>query len=575
LARGGRERGQRYLRIVSQFQRAEDLSDTTAAADSARLPLTLEAYRIEATIPKSLDFSATAAVRLTARRNGVRWARFRLLSELKVDSLRPTAGAGDTFFRAEHGPELWVRFGTPLKAGETHEIQVSYHGDLIGYGSVMRDILPREHMEGLPAALDHWFYVKSSSTWFPRYGDPAEPANVELTFHTFKKYHFASIGRLVDSRVDGDFVTTHWVTERPADQVCFSVGEFDELNIARPGVPPVTVQINTDAHRQLRQLILGPQAPEEDVGQDVANSLAFFTRVYGPPLYQRYYAAEIPFPYGQAFPGLVYLSVWTFQSLSTSGQEEMFRSHEIAHQWWGVGVEPAGYRDRWMSEGFAEFSGLWYMQIVLADNDKFFKKLKDWRREIRAHRNDAPPLGLGPRVSEYSSPSVEYYELLVYGKGAWVLHMLRNMMIDFRTMQEDAFMSMMQDFYQQYRGRRASTQDFQRVVERYTGLSMDWFFNEWVNGTAVPTYIFSWRSEPQADGKYLVHVRVRQEDVPPGFVMPVPLAIDLVDHSQAFVRLIVRGASVEAAFTLPSQPKQLTLNPFESVLAEVKTEDWR
>src|SRR5207247_1560229 len=131
-----------------------------------------------------------------------------------------------------------------------------------------------------------------------------------------------------------------------------------------------------------------------------ANSLAFCTRVYGPPLFDRYYAAEIPFGYGQAFPGLIYLPVWTFQAVSDSGYDEILRSHEIAHQWWGIGVEPAGYRDVWLSEGFAEFSGWWYMQIVLQDNAKFFKHLDHWRREIRARRNDAPPTGVGSRTGE-------------------------------------------------------------------------------------------------------------------------------------------------------------------------------
>src|SRR5437879_2894174 len=117
------------------------------------------------------------------------------------------------------------------------------------------------------------------------------------------------------------------------------------------------------------------------------------------------------------------------------------------------------------------------MQIVLRDNNKFFKKLRERRGQIRARRHDAPPIALGTRVGETAVP--EDYPLIIYSKGAWVLQMLRNMMLNFRSMREDAFTAMMQDFYQQYRGRRASTRDFQRVVEKYTGISMDWFFDEW------------------------------------------------------------------------------------------------
>lgn len=571
LLRRGRERGQSY-QVVSQFPREGDRMDSTPVPEGRSWPLAVEAYRIEATIAKGLDFSATAAIRLTSRRAGLRWVGLQLFSELAVDSVSSDTGSADTFYRAKGSPALWVRLGAPLDSGRTRTIQIAWHGDLIGSGSVMREFLPAQRDPRYPPALDRWLFVKSSTWWFPRYGLPPQAAEVDLTFHAPKRYRLASIGQLVESRLDGNVQTTHWVTERPADQVCFNLGEFEEFKITRAGIPPVTVQMNTDAHRQLSQLLLGQHDPGADVGGDVANSLGFFTNVYGPPLFHAYYATEIPFLYGQAFPGLMYLSVMTFQTVNESGGEEMFRAHEMAHQWWGIGVEPAGYRDRWMSEGFAEFSGLWYMQIVLKDNDKFFKKLRDRRVKIRARRNDAGPIALGPRVAETGDPGD--YSLVIYSKGAWVLQMLRNMMLNFRTMREDAFIAMMQDFYQEYRGRRASTQDFQRVVERYTGISMDWFFDEWVNGTAIPTYILSWHSEPEADGKHLLRIRVRQEEVPADFVMPVPIRVVFDDGSDVVVRVTVRGKETEGTVRLAAEPTRLELNPLESVLAEVKTEGW-
>src|SRR5439155_24152422 len=106
-----------------------------------------------------------------------------------------------------------------------------------------------------------------------------------------------------------------------------------------------------------------------------------------------------------------------------------------------------------------EFSGLWFMQVRLHDNDKVFKKLRDSGRDVRAGGNGAPPIALGFRVGDVGFP--QDYQTIVYEKGAWVVHMLRNLMLDLRTMNEDRFRAMMQDFYLQYRGRRASTRDFQ------------------------------------------------------------------------------------------------------------------
>ncbi len=583
LLRGGREGGK--FQIVSEFRRAQDLNDTTARAAEGRDALRPDSYRIEATIPKGLGFSANSTLRLTARRDGVRWVPLTLLSELQVDTVSDDTGAPLTFFRTKKSPALWVRFATPARAGEARSVHVAYHGDLIGYMSIVDEMTrwwPIEVSSQLHTSLDRWYFVKSSYDWFPRYGE--QPTDVDLTFHTSQRYRLASIGRLVDFHTTGDMVTTHWTTERPADQVCFSVGELSEFKIADPRIPPVTVHSNDEAHHRLDRFfltlenkvgaslwvarLLSRQSPEQDVGGDVANSLAFFTRVYGKPLFDHYYAAEIPFDYGQAFPGLIYLPVWTFQAVGDSGYDEILRAHEVAHQWWGIGVEPATYRDHWLSEGFAEFSGWWYMQLVLRDNPKFFKHLEHWRKEIRGRRNEASPIGIGARAA-FRNPRDAY--LMTYYKGAWVLQMLRNMMLDFRTMKEDAFEDMMQDFYQEYKGKRATTRDFARVVERHIGLPMDWFFDQWVNGTAVPRYILSWHADTTPDHRYALRLRIRQEDVPADFLMPVPLRIELAGGGRAYARVNVHGPLTEATLQLPAE---LELNPLESVLAEVKTEGW-
>jgi hypothetical protein len=574
LLRRGRFTGQE-VQTVCQFQRTDHRGDSGSASVERPEPLSLGAYQIETRIAENLDFAAVATMRLTARPDSVRWARFILYHELDVDSV---TGAGSTaahFFRAKRSPELWVRFDPPIRRAETRTIRVAYHGDLIVRGSLMEQFLPPRsdpRRARMPIALDRWLFIKATGTWFPRYSF-WQPADMELTFRTPSRYRFASIGRTVESRVEGNIRTTRWVTEAPTQQASFNIGEFDEFEIKDPRIPPVTVHLNAEAHRHLPDIVgLQQRDPQEQVGGDVANSLAFFTEVFGPPLFQRYFATEIPYGHGQAFPGLIHLSWWTFQTVEERGASEMFRAHEMAHQWWGIGVEPADYRDAWLSEGFATFAGLWYMQVILKDNEKYFNQLDEWGKALRSARAEAPPIGLGYRVTE-TDP--EDYDLIVYRKGAWVLHMLRNLMLNTRTMDERLFTAMMRDFYQTYRGRHASTKDFQEMVERHVGLSMAWFFNQWVYGTAIPTYVLAWRAEPMADGRHTLRVRVRQEDVPEGFIMPVPLIIEFADGQQAMVRVHVRGRVTEAELPLPEAPTRLELNPLHSVLAEVRQERWR
>lgn len=575
LLRKGKLPGQR-TQTIAQFQNAADARDSVNAADEIPDRLLLESYGIESTIKDNFDFSAVATVHLKGRRDGNRWARFTLFEELQVDSVMGETGARLTFVRPKDSPDLWVRFEPAIDRGADRSFRLAYHGDLIGHGSLIRQFIPPssnpEAQKLRTEAMDRWAFIKSTGAWFPRYGTD-QPAAMELTFHTPSRDRFASIGRLAESKVDGSVRTTRWVTEVPTRQASFNIGELEEFEIRDPRIPPVTVQMNTEAHSYLAGLFgFGQRDPKQQVAGDVASSLAFFTRVFGPPLFKHYYATEIPYGHGQAFPGLIHLSWWTFQSVSSTGEDEIFRAHEMAHQWWGIGVETADYRDAWLAEGFSDFAGLWYMQLILKDNEKYFKQLSDWATQIRSARNDVPPTGLGYRVAQLDP---EHYQLMVYRKGAWVVHMLRNLMLEFTTMKEDRFSAMMRDYYTTYRGRNSTTRDFQRVVEKHAGMPMDWFFDQWVTGTAIPTYTLSWKADPTPDGKFLFRFRVRQEHVPDGFAMPVPLLIELPDKTQVVIRVNVRGSKVEGELAIAGKPVRVELNPLQSVLAEIKQEGWR
>ena len=568
LYRRGKMVGQR-TETVCQFERAEDLMSGVSAADERPEPLAVTGYDIDATIEGNYKFSARTTIKLAGRSDQPQeWVPFYLYDELNVDSIVTDAGKPLTFFRKDHFGGLWVRLAEPLANGKTQSLRVMYHGSLIAFGSALPDMWD-DSRGNYREVLDAWAFIKDTETWYPRYrGD--QVFDVNLTFHTPKSLRFSTIGRRVQADTQGNIVVTKWTSELPTNQVSFNIGSFDEVNITDQRIPPVTIQLNSEAHGLIRRFIPTSRSAPDDVGADVANSLSFFTSAFGPPLFQHYYATEIPYLHGQAFPGMIHLSFVTFLGLQDAGHDESFRAHEMAHQWWGIGVEPASYRDAWLSEGFAEFAGMWYMQTILRDNDKYFKMLRESRDEIRRTRDKAVPIGLGYRALENWRGS---YSLVTYEKGAWVLHMLRNMMIDSRTMSEDRFKLMMRNFYETYRGKRATTLDFQRIVEKHVGRPMDWFFDQWVYGTSVPTYTFAWNVEPADGGKYTAHIRIKQTDVPETFAMYVPLRIKF-EQGEALIRVLVKGPLTEQTITLPAEAKSMELSPFESVLAVVKTEGW-
>lgn len=187
---------------------------------------------------------------------------------------------------------------------------------------------------------------------------------------------------------------------------------------------------------------------------------------------------------------------------------------------------------------------------------------------IATQGSAAGPLWLGVRLNSSKSSD---YAILVYEKGAYVIHMLRNMLIDLKTLNDDRFIQMMKDYVQTYSGKEASTEDFKKIVDKHFGQDMSWFFNEWVYGIEIPTYVVSWTKEKTEDGKYEVTLKVKQENVSEGFKMQVPVVMNFDKDKYAIVRVMIDKPYTEVKLPrAPIEPKEIVFNPFYSVLCEVK-----
>jgi aminopeptidase N len=201
--------------------------------------------------------------------------------------------------------------------------------------------------------------------------------------------------------------------------------------------------------------------------------------------------------------------------------------------------------------------------------------LRQYRGSILLRQGEPGPISLGYRVVAAKDDDQNDYQTVVYKKGAWVVHMLRILTIDLATMNEDRFRGIMREFYQSYQGRRASTDDFRQVVERHVKQDMRWFFDQWVDGTAIPTYRVSSTTQPAEGGQYQVRLRIRQEDVPDGFQMYVPVTLDMGKGQLHRFRVKVKGPVSEIALPpVNGKPKSIEFNDMEGVLAVVKHEGW-
>ena len=553
--------------VVAQFP-PQQPRPGTGGSHSLRHRLSVPSYRMNIRLtPTSgadLDFAATATLALKAEEPIGPWLLFALHPKLEVDSARWGTGEHALVFKAKDGGDVWVRGVRRLQTGDSLTLTLFYHGD---HGSLID-------------RYGDWFFINPSAAWYPINGQGRNFATFDLTYASPNWYPLASVGERTDSTVTGKVLATRWVTQRPTPFATFNLGLFENYHTQLPGAPPLDVLISEGAHRALAREFLsqGVMIPQqknmkENVAADVANSLKLFTHLFGECFYPHFYVAEIPYTEGVSFPGMIDLSWVTFQTTTLDGFQEAFRAHEVAHQWWGNGVHPGSYRDAWLSEGLAEFSALWYLQSARKRNDEYFKFLDKYKADIKIDKDETGPIWIGQRTASAKVPLG--YQIMIYEKGAWVFQMLRILMLDLRTMQEDRFIQTMRDYYEQYRGKPTSTEDFQRVVEEHVGIPMDWFFDEWVKGTAIPTYHVAWTSQAGDGGKYAVRFRITQEHVPADFRMPVLVSVDLGGNRIAHFRVDVRGDQKEyTSPLLPGEPKALTFNDLNGVLADVKMERW-
>lgn len=350
--------------------------------------------------------------------------------------------------------------------------------------------------------------------------------------------------------------------------MAFNYGLFEKFESNKSGYP-ITVYS--------RAVIEQPSVKDEiltSIIPDFENAIRMYESIYGKAPFEELTVTEVPFGHGIAFNGYTYLSYSTFYNRSDKGFDESFRAHELAHQFW-YSNKTLSYHDRWLSEGFAEFSGLWFMQIVLKDNekyfdmlDRYFKNISETRKSFISDGAETSPIWMGNRAS--SSKTAGDYSTIIYEKSAWILHMLRIFCIGLNNFNEDLFKDILRDFYQLSNKQLVSTEDFIQICEKHIQMDMKWFFDQYVYNSYLPEYKFEWENDGQDEnGKYLVKIEIDQLNVPDNFYSEIPLKIDFGDGKFYAMRVAVKGNKLVGKLPpMPLKPKDIEFNYLKGVFGE-------
>jgi aminopeptidase N len=317
---------------------------------------------------------------------------------------------------------------------------------------------------------------------------------------------------------------------------------------------------------------------------EMGNAVTYFSALFGQYPFKVFRAAIHPYSFGQGFPTMLMIPPTDRADKNTYS----FIAHETSHQWWGHMVLWRSYRDQWLSEGFAEYSGLLYTgKREPPSQRELIERLRDSLRQppmtalggtSKGRLTDVGPLIMGHRLA--TRETVNAYTTLIYNKGALVLRMLHFLFTDPASGNGQPFFDMMRDFVGSHQGQSVSTDDFLAVanahfaetpIARRSGVQdLAWFFRQWVYQTYLPSYRLEYSLERQDDDSYIVRGTVFQEGIPDNetWFMPLPVVFNLGGNKKGRSVVYAQGPQAPFALKLPSKPDSVELDPDWWVLSD-------
>ena len=487
----------------------------------------------------------------------------RLKKQLRLKSVR-SGGVELAAAQEDWEGGLTVFLPGPAQVGQQLELEFNFEGDFM-YDS---------------ESVSDCHYPRSNETWFPRHGY-LDRATFDLTYRHPKRLRIASVGLRLSEEPDPDdknTLITKYRMDYPVPLATFALGPWERHKDVikwEKGGEPTPLEFNS--------LPGGYKAIKEDfILAELNNSVRYFSLLFGKYPYPVFSAAFHPFNFGQGFPTLLMIP----NADRASKYTYKFIAHETAHQWWGGIVAWRSYRDQWLSEGFAEYSGILYAGVrdgVHARDDL----LGDLRSSLKdpvvtteglgkGKLVDVGPIILGHRL--FTTKTANAYQTLIYNKGALVLRMLHFLLTDPSTGDDKAFFAMMSDFVARYHDGYASTDDFRLVANEHFAQTpiarqfkvtdLNWFFRQWVYQVGFPSYELQYELQDEPGGKVLLTGTITQANVPENWFMVLPLGLSFGEKQEGVAAVGALGPKTTFKLRLPMRPKKIELDPHHWIISE-------
>jgi aminopeptidase N len=389
--------------------------------------------------------------------------------------------------------------------------------------------------------------LTGDSGWYPGFGDGMLTFSLDIELPG--GWRAVSQGkRGTDSVADtGRQGHVHWEERQPQDEIYLIAAPFTEYARKDAGVESLVYLRKDDAALAQRY-------------QDAtARYIAMYQRLIGPYPYAKFALVENFWETGYGMPSFTLLGS---QVIRLPFIIDTSYPHEILHNWWGNGVYVDYDGGNW-SEGLTAYLADHLLQEQKGNGAEF-------RRSTLQKYADFVSAGRDFPLTQFTSRHSAQTEAVGYGKAMMMFHMLR------RKLGDDTFIHALQDFYRDYRFKRAGFADLEQEFLRSAGPKLDkdlkLFFAQWVRRSGAPqlrlvsAQAHYDKTRPAKEG-YELSVKVEQTQPGPAYDLDLPLAVTLAGQDAAYSTVVamtgseMKGRQAELHLALDAQPLRVDVDP--------------
>jgi aminopeptidase N len=386
--------------------------------------------------------------------------------------------------------------------------------------------------------------------WLPTVDHPYDKATSEFIVTAPAHYKVVSNGLLLEeSLIDKENKRTHWKQSVPVSCWLFVLGIAD-----------FAVQYVDEFNGKSIQTWVYPKDRDKgflDFKSPTKQVLQFYSDYVGPYAYEKLANIET-----QSVGGGMETSSAIFydEKLVTGEQSVRLRNvviHEIAHQWFGNAITESTWDDAWLSEGFATFFTLLFIENAYG-YEEFLAGVKNAKKTVYDLTKKDSTFTI---VANRSAETGLVTSGLTYQKGAWTLHMLRE------RIGHDNFRKGIQAYYKKYFNANTTTANFIAEMETASGQDLNTFFNQYLYRADNLQLKGSWNFDA-ANNKVVLKLQQTQSSKIP-FDFPIEIAIYRTGIvATEIVKLNMNTLTAEFSIPSTSKPELLIVDPRTVLLHE-------